>query len=193
MPWSVAPHILNVIVAAFLSVNTNVYQFVRAEQKAPDNTQADSSQQNCGSMSPLWHLHFLKCVYHRCDRAASCTVPCFCTMGVYPLICPFIQSGLPFIVWRHSRYRFSVCCVVPRFGPTVRSAVRCEGTQVDWTAGRMNMAGELLCYCLFYATRLTVLFVWKTNSLHIQSIYTCDIRSYMFRRSTAPPSLMSQT
>ena len=47
---SVAPHILNVIVAAFSSVATNVYQFVCTEQKAPDNPEADRSQQNCGSI-----------------------------------------------------------------------------------------------------------------------------------------------
>jgi hypothetical protein len=85
---------------------------------------------------------FVKCVYHRCDRAAV----------VYR---PFIQSGLLFIVLRYSSYCISVCCVAPCFGPTVRSAVRCEGLHANLTAGKMNMACELLWYCLFCATYCT--------------------------------------
>ena len=74
MPCSVAPRVLNVTVAVFSSLDTNVYQFVCTEQKAPDNPEADRSLQNCGSMPPLWHLDFCKmCVPQVCpwcDRAA---------------------------------------------------------------------------------------------------------------------------
>jgi cytochrome c-type biogenesis protein CcmH/NrfG len=58
--WSVAPHVLNVIVAVFSSLDTKVYQSVRTEQKALDDPEADRSQQNCDSMPPLWHLEFCK-------------------------------------------------------------------------------------------------------------------------------------
>ena len=62
-PWSGALHVLNVIVAVFSSMSISscaLYQFVCTEQEAPDNSEADRSQQNCDSMPPIWHLDFCK-------------------------------------------------------------------------------------------------------------------------------------